>query len=261
MDLTIWKSETSIWYSQMFKNQSRNRKAEFLHMKSKGIMFLISEEPGGSVVKNLPANAGGVGDPGSIPGLGRSPGGGNGNLLQYSCLENPMDRGAWQATVHGVPKSQTLLSDWAYTHTQRAITNQLGVKEYCLNKLRELVMDREAWCAAVHGVTKSRTWQSAWTEWNWIGRWAMNMKWKLTKLCKWPGTSQEKAMVPHSSTLAWKIPWMEEPGGPQSMGSHRVGHDWSDLAGTSQEDVQPPRRRGNILKRRKGKRKPLMLPP
>ena len=118
MDLTIWKSETSIWYSQMFKNQSRNRKAEFLHMKSKGIMFLISEEPGGSVVKNLPANAGGVGDPGSIPGLGRSPGGGNGNLLQYSCLENPMDRGAWQATVHGVPKSQTLLSDWAYTHTK-----------------------------------------------------------------------------------------------------------------------------------------------
>ena len=93
----------------MFKNQSRNRKAEFLHMKSKGIMFLISEEPGGSVVKNLPANAGGVGDPGSIPGLGRSPGGGNGNLLQYSCLENLMDRGAWQATVHGVAESRTRL--------------------------------------------------------------------------------------------------------------------------------------------------------
>ena len=54
---------------------------------------------GGSVVKNLPANAG---DPGLIPGLGRSPGGGNGNPLQYSCLENPMDRGAWWATVCGV---------------------------------------------------------------------------------------------------------------------------------------------------------------
>ena len=48
-----------------------------------------------------------VGDPGSIPGLGRSPGEGNGNPLQYSCLENPMDRGAWQATVHGVAESQT----------------------------------------------------------------------------------------------------------------------------------------------------------
>ena len=46
-----------------------------------------------------------AGDPGSIPGLGRSPGEGNGNPLQYSCLGNPMDRGAWQATVHGVPKS------------------------------------------------------------------------------------------------------------------------------------------------------------
>ena len=60
--------------------------------------------PGGSVVKNLPANAG---DVGSIPGSGRSVGGGNDNPLQYSCLGNPMDRGAWRAIVHGVTKSQT----------------------------------------------------------------------------------------------------------------------------------------------------------
>ena len=59
------------------------------------------------MVKNLPANAGDVRDAGSIPGLGRSPGGGHGNPLQYSCLENPMDRGAWQATVHKVTQSQT----------------------------------------------------------------------------------------------------------------------------------------------------------
>ena len=57
--------------------------------------------PGGLVVKNLPASAG---DTGSIPGSGRSPGEGNGNLLQYSCLENPMEKGAWQDTVHGVAK-------------------------------------------------------------------------------------------------------------------------------------------------------------
>ena len=58
--------------------------------------------PGGSdVVKNPPANAG---DLGSLPGLGRSPGEGNGNPLQYSCLENPKDRGAWWATVHGVAR-------------------------------------------------------------------------------------------------------------------------------------------------------------
>ena len=60
------------------------------------------------VVKNTPAN---TGDPGSIPGLGRSPGGGNGNLLQYSHLENPVDREAWQATVHGGHKSQARLSN------------------------------------------------------------------------------------------------------------------------------------------------------
>ena len=57
--------------------------------------------PGGSVVKNPPANAGHAG---SIPGLGRSPGAGNGNPLQYSCLGNPMDRGAWQAIIHRVAK-------------------------------------------------------------------------------------------------------------------------------------------------------------
>ena len=61
----------------------------------------------GAVIKNQSASAG---DPGSIPGSGRSPGEGNGNAFQYSCLENPMDRGAWRATVRGVTKSQTRLS-------------------------------------------------------------------------------------------------------------------------------------------------------
>ena len=59
------------------------------------------------VVKNLPASVGDVRDPGSVPGSGRSPGGGHGNSLEYSCLENPMDRGAWWATVHGVAKNWT----------------------------------------------------------------------------------------------------------------------------------------------------------
>ena len=66
--------------------------------------------PGGSVVQNPPANAGDTIDMGSIPGLGRSSGVGNGNPLQYSCLGNPLDREAWQATVHGVAKHQTQLS-------------------------------------------------------------------------------------------------------------------------------------------------------
>ena len=69
--------------------------------------------PGGLVVKSPPANARSAG---LIPGLGRSPGGGNGNPLLCSCLETSMDIGAWQAIVHGVVNSQTQLSDWAHTH-------------------------------------------------------------------------------------------------------------------------------------------------
>ena len=86
---------------------------------------------------------------------------GNGTPLQYSCLENPMDGGAWWAAVHGVSKSQTRLSDFTFTFHYNAL---------------------------------------------------------------------EKEMATHSSTFAWKIPCMEELGGLLSMGSHRVGHDWSDLA-------------------------------
>ena len=65
--------------------------------------------PGGSKVK---ASASSAGNLGLIPESGRSPGEGNGNPVQYSCLENPMDRGAWRATVHGVAKSRTRLSDF-----------------------------------------------------------------------------------------------------------------------------------------------------
>ena len=69
--------------------------------------------PGGLVIKNMSANAG---DAGLIPGSGRSPGGGNGNPLQYSCWDNTMNRGAWRATVHAVAKSQTRLKQLS-THT------------------------------------------------------------------------------------------------------------------------------------------------
>ena len=86
---------------------------------------------------------------------------GNGKPLQYSCLENPMDGGAWWTTVHGVTESRTWLSDFTLTFHFHAL---------------------------------------------------------------------EKEMATHSSVLAWRIPGSGEPGGMPSMGSHRVRHDWSDLA-------------------------------
>ena len=76
-------------------------------------MYVDTGFPGGSVVKNPPAKAG---DMGLIPGLGRFPGEENGNPLQYSCLENPLDRGVWKAIVHEVSKSWTWLNDQTHTH-------------------------------------------------------------------------------------------------------------------------------------------------
>ena len=94
---------------------------------------------------------------------------GNGTPLQHSCLENPMDGGAWWAAVHGVTKSRTRLSDFTFTFHFPAL---------------------------------------------------------------------EKEIATHSSVLSWRIPGTGEPGGLPSMGSHRVGHDWSDLAAAAA--AEPP---------------------
>ena len=105
--------------------------------------------PDGSVVKCLPANAG---DAGSIPGSGRSPGEGNGYPLQYSCLENPMDRGACWAAVHGVTQSQTGLKQLSM-HACVGEGNSNPLQYSCLEKSR----DRGAWWAAIYGVAQSQT--------------------------------------------------------------------------------------------------------
>ena len=131
----------------------------------------IREFPGSSVSKESACNAG---DLGSITGLGRSPGEGKGYPLQYSGLKNSMD-----CIVHGVPRSQTRLSDFHFTSTGKMFyrTVHTDVIPRCFLLLLEHV------------------------------------------------SPLEKAMAPHSSTLAWKIPRTEEPDGLQSMGSRRVGHD------------------------------------
>ena len=133
--------------------------------------------PGGSDGK---ASACSAGEPGSIPVLGRSPGEGNGNPLQYSCLENPMDGGVWQAIVHGFAKSWTRLSDF---------TSLIGAS-LVAQRLKHLPAMQETWVQSL-----SRE------------------------------DPLEKEMGTHSSILAWRIPWMEEPGRLHSMGSQRVRHD------------------------------------
>ena len=81
------------------------------------------------LVNNLPAKAGDARDLSSIPGSERSPGEGNGSLLQYYCLEDPMDRGAWLATVYKVAKSQTRLSACAHAHIDTLLV-KIGVVSY-----------------------------------------------------------------------------------------------------------------------------------
>ena len=86
-----------------------------------GTWLLLVPSLVAQMVKNLPA----MWDLGSIPGLGRSPGEGNGNPLPYSCLRNPRDRGAWQDTVHWVAKSRTRLSDSAFTFILKEISQRV----------------------------------------------------------------------------------------------------------------------------------------
>ena len=90
----------------------KNLKSEKLEAnKLEAVIMIQGASQVALVVKNLPANTGDIRDSDLIPGLGRSPGGGHGNPLRYSCLENPMDRGTWQVIVHRITKSQIQLSN------------------------------------------------------------------------------------------------------------------------------------------------------
>ena len=162
------------------------------------IGFLLEQcFPHSSVSKESACN---VGDPGSILGLGRSPGEGNGNPLQYSCLGNPMDGGAWQATVHGVVRVRHDLvtkpppprQDPKLPPTKKLPTHwPSGKIPYKLMCCVSLVAPA---CNAGDQV-------------HFLG-------WE----------DLEKATATYSSILAWKIPWTEEHGGLQFTGSKRVGY-------------------------------------
>ena len=105
---TVWKDFTDIMMSEKTMQKILYWIISFI--QSTGI-DKDDSFPGCSVIKNPSANTGDTGDRGSILGLRRSPGGGNGNPLQYSCQDKPMDRGTWKSTVNGVAKSWTCLSN------------------------------------------------------------------------------------------------------------------------------------------------------
>ena len=156
---------------------------------------------------------------GSIPGSGRSPEEGHNNPFQYSCLENPMDRGFFRATVHRIAQRRTRLKQLS-THAHTIVKSSYHKIPNLFHHLFLLVI--QGLCFAKvglflgpHLVGKERT------TWYLIPR---AQTWP--QLCAVLGEGNG-TLLQYS---AWKIPWTEEPGRQQSMGSHRVGHDWSDLA-------------------------------
>ena len=124
-----------------------------------------------AVVKNLPANAGNAVEAGSVPGLGRSSGGRNGNPLQYSCLENPRDRGAWWATVHRVMKSWTWLkwlSIYAVTFAKDLIPNKVTFTDTGNQNLN--VYFRESQLNPLNG-QRGRSTETRWEDRWWGPEW------------------------------------------------------------------------------------------
>ena len=146
-----------------------------------------------------------------------------------------MDGGAWWAAVHGVAKSRTQLSDFTFTfHFSLSCIgegNGNPLQCSCLENPR----DQGAWWAAIYGVTQSRTqpkWLSSSSKASLIAQLVKNpfaVRKTPVRFLGWEDLL-EKGKATHSSILAWRIPGTGEPGGLLSMGSHRVGHDWSNLA-------------------------------
>ena len=119
-----------------YQNGNRNEIVSYLN----GTLHFHLASQVALVVKNLCTNAGDLRDAGSIPGWGRSSGGGHGNPLQYPCLENPMDREAWQAKVHGVTKSQTRpkwLSMALHFHELHSFTVLFGLQNQLVRMVRQ----------------------------------------------------------------------------------------------------------------------------
>ena len=139
--------------------------------------------PGGATMKILPASAGDAGGVHPIPGLGRSPGGGNGTPLQNSCLENPTDKKAWRATVHGVAKSCTWLSDWGHT---RAHNSWMRIKaEILISARRSPVQRFQGIKSSLLFVTLERQVRLKYRYWSVVVRWEMIKSLRHLGISKW----------------------------------------------------------------------------
>ena len=137
-----------------------------------------------------------------------------------------MVRGVWQATVYGVAKSQTRLSDWACKHL--FITGGYLNLGHCMNsEILKCKTCVQCWASEKHWLRSPTEDLSHTLHRILTTNWLSNLFPYCTSPQRW---GLEKEMATHSSILAWRIPCTEEPGGLPPMGSHRVGHDWSDLA-------------------------------
>ena len=175
------------------------------------------------------ASAYNSGHPGSIPVSGRSPRRGNGNPLQYSCLENHIDQGAWWATVHGVAKSRTQLSDFTSLHFTSGLYR--GFPGSSADKRILPQCRRPQFNSWVRKISWTRDRLPTPVFMGFPG--GLDGKNVMRETQVWSLGREdplEKGTATHSSILARRIPWTEEPGGLWSVASQWVGPDWSDLA-------------------------------
>ena len=182
-------------------------------------MYTYLDFPGGSHSKASVYN---VGDPSSIPGSGRSPEEGNGNPLQYYCLENPMDRGAWQATVGYSPwgRKESDTTEWlhfhfAYTWKVAMLTTispmpYSGTYIWMSRIYMYIYRHGQSWASLVAQMVKNPP--AMWKTWVWCLGWE---------------DSLGEGMATHSSILAWRIPTDKCTWQATVHGLQRVGHDWT----------------------------------